>query len=150
MAELERAMQTGVPRDFAQKKPAEFLTALERLREEMLTLQQQYEDVIVGGFSQGAMMATHLANQLPLAGLVILSGTLLARELLMETHHHRTVPFFQSHGDQDQLLSLSQARALNELLQEKGWPGVWAPFRGGHEIPRQVLDSLQHFLKQFT
>jgi phospholipase/carboxylesterase len=149
MQELERAMRLGTHREFADKSPQEFQQSLKISEEEIKLLQTKFDEVILGGFSQGAMMASHLANKLAVRALVVLSGTLLDKNSLSETYHDQKIPFFQSHGDVDQLLSLKQAKDLYELLESKGWSGIWAPFRGGHEIPPQVMQSLQHFLQQF-
>ncbi|MBY0517040.1 MAG: dienelactone hydrolase family protein [Bacteriovoracaceae bacterium] len=148
MEELDRAMRENRPRAFADKKPAEFTSSLELMKLEVSELQKKHKKVVIGGFSQGAMMATHLAAQLTPQALVILSGTLLDKEGLLSAKSTAAVPFFQSHGDQDPLLSLSQAKDLNALLKEKGWDGIWAPFRGGHEIPEKVLMTLSSFLHQ--
>lgn len=149
MAELERAMQVGTHRRFSDKSPAEFLTSLSMMLETISELQKKHEHVIVGGFSQGAMLASHIASRLPVEALVILSGTLLDQSGLAQNYHTRSVPFFQSHGDQDPLLGLGEAKALYESLETKGFKGLWAPFRGGHEIPEGTLRALGAFLTQF-
>lgn len=150
MQELEAAMQEGRHRRFSDKAPLEFLSSLCVMEEEIKELQKKFQKVIVGGFSQGAMMATHLASRLPVEALVILSGTLLDRPNLEQNYHTRPVPFFQSHGDQDQLLGLPEAKELYSVLEKKGFQGLWAPFRGGHEIPPQILKALTDFLRPYT
>lgn len=150
MAELERAMRENRHRTFADKRPPEFLASLETVELELRELQKRHSKLILGGFSQGAMLASHLAARLSPTALIILSGTLLDRTGLEAAPFERSVPFFQSHGDNDPLLSLAQAKDLNQLLKEKGWDGVWAPFRGGHEIPPQVLQTLMTFLARFA
>ncbi len=149
MQELERAMQEGRHRRFSDKAPVEFLQSLFLMQDEIAQLQKNYERVVIGGFSQGAMLASHLASRLPVDGLVILSGTLLDQKDLEQNYHSRPVPFFQSHGDQDQLLGLSEAKELYSVLEKKGFQGLWAPFRGGHEIPQNILKALESFLQTF-
>lgn len=146
MQELERAMRENRHRTFSDKCPEEFKNSLEMVSCELQELQTQHPRLVLGGFSQGAMLATHLATRLSPAALVILSGTLLDRAGLEATHSSRPVPYFQSHGDADPLLSLAEAKELSEVLKAKGWEGVWAPFRGGHEISPQVLKTLESFL----
>lgn len=148
MAELERAMREQRHRHFADKCPAEFVTSLELMEHELRQLHLRHARIVLGGFSQGAMMASHLAARLGAAALVVLSGTLIDRAGLEAQASAAPVPFFQSHGDADPLLSLAQAKDLFEVLEQKGWSGVWAPFRGGHEIPAPTLKSLAHFLGQ--
>jgi phospholipase/carboxylesterase len=148
MAELEKAMREGSHRVFADKRPAEFIEALELMSEEIYHLQKKYSQVVLGGFSQGAMLATHLAAHVHPSALVILSGTLLDRAGLESTVTPQGIPFFQSHGDADPLLSLAQAKDLYQVLESKKWQGLWAPFRGGHEIPTPILQTLNNFLRQ--
>ncbi|MFP5490099.1 MAG: alpha/beta hydrolase [Bacteriovoracia bacterium] len=148
MVELEKAMREGRHRMFADKRPPEFVEALSLMSEEVRQLQKKHSQVVLGGFSQGAMLATHLAAHLHPAALVILSGTLLDRAGLEAAVAPDGIPFFQSHGDADPLLSLAQAKDLYQVLESKKWQGLWAPFRGGHEIPAPILQTLNNFLRQ--
>jgi phospholipase/carboxylesterase len=101
--------------------------------------------LLLGGFSQGAMLSCDVAlrSARPLAGIALLSGTLLARDRwagLVETR--RGLRVFQSHGTGDPLLPFAQAEKLRELLRAGGAEVTWLAFRGGHEIPAQVVDAL--------
>lgn len=149
MAELEKAMQRGTHRDFSGVSTPEFRDAVATMRAFVEEVKAKHDQVVIGGFSQGAMGASHVANQLgdQLSGLVLLSGALVDAEAL-RSRGPASLPFFQSHGDSDPLLGFKQAQALYHLLTEKGMRGVWMPFRGGHEIPENVLRGLQDFLKK--
>lgn len=151
MAELERAMQSGTHRVFADKCPDEFLQALEKLEHFIDSIADRYEHIILGGFSQGAMLATHLGVRIKkVKALILFSSTLLAKDLLEETLHSsvNSKPFFQSHGIHDPLLGLDQSEQLFELLNQKGLVGKFVSFAGGHEIPMPVLEQLNSWLKQ--
>jgi phospholipase/carboxylesterase len=114
------------------------------------TLSVPSSSVIVGGFSQGAMLATDLAlhTDIPFAGLVLLSGTLIAKqEWLTRLPNRQGLPVFQSHGTDDPILSFSMAQQLREHIQMAGLLVSWVEFRGGHEIPIQVLQGLGAFLQ---
>jgi phospholipase/carboxylesterase len=109
------------------------------------------EQVILGGFSQGAMLATDVAlrTERPLAGLVLLSGMLLAEPEWTElAKKRRGLPVFQSHGAADPLLPLSVARPLTELLQKSGLELEHVEHGGGHEIPLPVLLRLRKFINR--
>jgi phospholipase/carboxylesterase len=101
--------------------------------------------VVLGGFSQGAMLACDVALRTSrrLAGVVLLSGTLVARDewapLVARRHGLRV---FQSHGVADAMLPYAQAEKLRDVLREGGADVTWVPFRGGHEIPEPVVDAL--------
>jgi phospholipase/carboxylesterase len=105
--------------------------------------------MIVGGFSQGAMLAIDVAlasNPRPKA-IIALSGTLLSEaRWTAELAEGKPVPLFLSHGRQDPVLPFRLASALHELVSASGNPVTWVPFEGGHEIPPEVLAGVATFL----
>jgi len=105
--------------------------------------------VFLGGFSQGAMLAcdTVLRHPRPFAGLIILSGSIIARNEWEERWPTRKgLPVFQSHGTDDPLLPHETAIELKDTLIHHGLAVTWSEFRGGHEIPFPVLEKLGQFL----
>jgi phospholipase/carboxylesterase len=52
----------------------------------------------------------------------------------------------QSHGDQDGILSYAAAGRLRDALIAAGLDVEWHSFRGGHEIPPDVLRAVGRFL----
>jgi phospholipase/carboxylesterase len=90
---------------------------------------------------------TALHSTRPLAGLVLLSGTLVAEsEWTPRLSARRGLPVFQSHGAQDPLLPFFAAERLRDLLSSAELAVEWVPFSGGHEIPFGVLRALSAFL----
>ena len=150
MVALEQALAQGGHRKFADQCPTEFVESL-NLAQTFLEEQvfSSYEDVVIGGFSQGAMLSSHLAAKYAdrLKGVALLSATLLAEKNLCETIQG-TLPFYQSHGKSDPLLSYFDAKSLYALLSENGWAGEFVSFEGEHEIPPAVIDGLNQFLKE--
>lgn len=105
----------------------------------------------LGGFSQGAILATDLALNARenIAGLLIFSGILLNESAWSSlSTKHKGLYFFQSHGKHDPLLPFSQAQALYSLLEEKGLHGTFHAFEGGHEIPHATILKLHTFFRQ--
>lgn len=147
---LQRAMLTGQPRNLALRRPSGLDHAKAKTKSFLNEVQSRFTNVILGGFSQGAMLATELtfsAEKKPKA-LVILSGALLDKKNWQELAKTcRDVPFFQSHGQRDPILSFSGAQDLNEVLNEAGMVGEFHQFQGGHEIPPSILQKLAQFLK---
>ena len=89
-----------------------------------------------------------LHSDLPFAGLVLLSGTLIAKhEWLSRLPHRQGLPVFQSHGTEDPLLAFSVAQQLGEHIKNAGLSHNWVEFEGGHEIPFQVLEELGTFVQ---
>ena len=102
-------------------------------------------DLIVGGFSQGAMVTTSVTlSGLRPAVLAIFSGTLLHRtEWARQAEQHPGCRVVQSHGAQDPLLPMSAAVELKDLLVKAGFNLTFTEFQGGHTIPMPALTSLQ-------
>jgi phospholipase/carboxylesterase len=104
---------------------------------------------IVGGFSQGGMLALDLVlrgGRRP-AGLVLLSASRLALPL-WEPQRARLdgLPVYLSHGRQDPDLSFQAGEALRDFVAAGGARLEWLPFDGGHEIPLIVWRGLRKFL----
>ncbi len=108
---------------------------------------------VLGGFSQGSMLATDVALRMKSgpAALCILSGALVNeiewRELAAK---HVPMTILQSHGRQDQLLMYPQATALKDLLVDAAHPIEFVPFDGGHEIPPGVVHRLAELLDRLV
>jgi phospholipase/carboxylesterase len=105
--------------------------------------------VVLGGFSQGSMAACDIAlrTERPLAGLVLLSTTLLAQHVWVPAMPRRAgLPVFQSHGRGDHLLPFFLAERLRDHLRDAGVDMTWCEFAGDHEIPAAVLAELGSFL----
>ncbi len=109
------------------------------------------QQLVIGGFSQGAMLACDvvLRNDIPIAGLVFMSGSIISGDSWFSSIPHRSgLPVFQSHGTDDPLLSCNVARQLRDAFMGGGLEVDWNEFRGGHEIPIQVLEELGRFLRK--
>ncbi len=149
MQELERAMRTGEFRRFEDKNPKEFQEALSLANKFVQSLSSQYDEVIIGGFSQGAMVSSHLSGMdiKNLKALILFSGTLLAKDSLIEKLEGKdSIPFFQSHGKVDPVLNFDESMKLFELLKLCRFQGEFVPFDGAHEIPPIVIRKSIEFL----
>jgi phospholipase/carboxylesterase len=107
--------------------------------------------VVLGGFSQGAMLALDvaLASTHALAGLALMSAThIAADQWARRFEQRRGLPVFMSHGMDDALLPFSVADGLRETLMAHGIPVEWVPLRGGHGIPQSVVVALSAFLRR--
>ncbi|HET8579588.1 MAG TPA: hypothetical protein VFL31_01190 [Nitrospiraceae bacterium] len=158
MLDLERRnrdIAAGRARDLSREVPK----GLAEARERMMGLVDEAErrlgadpnQFLLGGFSQGAMLACDvvLRTDRPFVGLAILSGTLIAQEEwapLMPKR--RGLPVLQTHGSQDPLLPLFLAEQLRDLLAQAGLAVEWVGFRGAHEIPDLVIDRLGMFIRK--
>ncbi|MCB0356168.1 MAG: serine esterase [Bdellovibrionales bacterium] len=150
MQALEQAMVRGEYRDLTTAEPPGLEAVAEMAVEMLASLQQTFKNVIIGGFSQGAMLATEITLRAPVKpkALIVLSGALLQKVQWLEWAKVglTDVPLFQSHGDNDALLDPKQAVQLFQLLKQAGMRGKMYQFKGGHEIPPAILAQLRSFL----
>jgi phospholipase/carboxylesterase len=109
--------------------------------------------IVLGGFSQGAMLSTDVALRLKKApaGLCILSGALTNeaewRRLALE---RGPLTVLQSHGKHDLILPFPTGAALRDLLLEAGADVDFVAFDGDHEVPLEVLHRLTHFIRRLS
>ncbi|MEC3862317.1 alpha/beta fold hydrolase [Mesobacterium sp. TK19101] len=108
------------------------------------------EQVALFGFSQGTMMALHVAprREEPVAGIVAFSGRLLAPELLADEVVCRP-PVLLVHGDADDVVPVQSLPEAAEALQQAGWEEVFAHVMKGtaHGIAPDGLSVALAFLR---
>ncbi len=148
----QREIAAGRARDLSREVPKGLAEARAKVIAFLDELERRVgaKPIVLGGFSQGAMLACDVAlnTSKPLAGLVLLSGTLLAAdEWTPLLPKRKGLRVFQSHGSADPLLPSFMAEQLRDLLTKAGLSVEWIGFRGGHEIPGIVLDKLGGFLR---
>lgn len=111
------------------------------------------ERIVLGGFSQGSMLALDVAlrTERAFAGLAILSGTLLAsKEWLPRMAARRGMHVFQSHGTRDPILPFAVATRLRHELEGAGLTVDFTSFDDGHGIPPEVMRDLGTWLSQIA
>jgi phospholipase/carboxylesterase len=153
MARLEADRAAGRMRDLSAEVPRGLPQAREAL-ERFLTLLPgtvavDYQQTVIGGFSQGAMLTCDLVMRtaFPFAGLIQLSGSLVAKQDWRPSKGKRAgLPVFQSHGTLDPILPYVMGERLRDELIAAGLMVQWHSFRGGHEIPEPVLSQLDGFI----
>lgn len=102
------------------------------------------EKTVLGGFSQGGAMVLDVGMQLPVAGMMILSG-----------YSHGPIaapisprPVLLVHGRQDPVVPIDQARRNKSELAALSVAVDYHEFTMGHEISLQVLDAAQNFCER--
>lgn len=112
---------------------------------------QAHRRLVLGGFSQGAMLALDVAlrdTARKLAGLVLFSGTMIAeREWLPLMKERKDTPVFQSHGEIDSILPFEIAVRLRDALAGAGVDVTFDPFHGPHTIAPRSLQRVSVWLR---
>lgn len=151
--DIDRLKQALQERDFSQIERSFPKAAFEELRslcqQIVVELNLPLSKLFLGGFSQGALLATDMALNLheKVRGLIVLSGILVqAQEWQKLATLKAGLHFFQSHGLNDSLLPYTQAEALATLFKKAKLQGELHSFAGGHEIPTSILLKLHSFI----
>ncbi len=153
MERLDRDARSGKPSDRSDELPVGLVEARGAMTELLEAVRARFpigdDRLIIGGFSQGAMLACDVAlhTERALGGLILLSGTLLARtEWEPRMAARAGLPVLMSHGNRDALLPFAAAERLRDLLIAAGLQVEWLAFDGGHEIPPPLLEAIGDFL----
>ena len=110
------------------------------------------ENIIIGGFSEGAIVAVDYILEAPenhnLSGLVFLSGSVDDMSLAALKTRKKSINAFISHGKDDNVLGIDGPRRLiRELSKNKKNKISSLFFDGGHQITHKVITKLGEFLK---
>jgi phospholipase/carboxylesterase len=160
--DMERlmAIQRGDPADL-QRMRADLPEGLPRARMALLSLLEEVtrqtrlpmSRIVLGGFSQGAMLSTDVALRLEEApaALCLMSGTLICEPEWKKRAPARTgLRVLQSHGTYDPILPFDNAIALRELLTGAGLKVEFIEFPGPHTIPLEALERLGKLLQELV
>ena len=149
--EARAQMLARGPRDLANQQPGGLEAARHQLADFLKALDDEFSPprLILGGFSQGGMLACDLVLRSVRAvdGLVLLSSSRIDFSAWQGRHARLSgLPTFVSHGEQDADLAFAAGLALRDFLVSGGAQVSWVPFPGGHEIPLVVWRGLRKFL----
>jgi phospholipase/carboxylesterase len=157
IAKLQRAMMLGDFRDVREELPGLLPPARKHVFDIIEEVRSEkgwgLDHFVLGGFSQGSMLATDVALRLPEppAGLVIWSGTLLCEEHWKQLLPSRAgLRVVQSHGRQDQILPFAAAEWLRDAMTAAGLNVEFLPFNGPHTISQPAIDATVRLLADLT
>jgi phospholipase/carboxylesterase len=157
LARLEDELRRGVPLDRRDEIPEGLPEARGHVMRLLDQLQARFaiaaNRLVLGGFSQGAMLALDVAlhRDAPPAGLLLMSGTLIAEAAWQPRMASLAgVPVMLSHGRQDVLLPFGVAEVLRDRLVAAGARVDWHPFLGGHEIPMPAIAAAGTLLRSLA
>lgn len=131
------------PPDFDQQ--ADLIESRQILADWLRSLTETYQiplsRTILAGFSQGGAMTLDLGLQLPLAGLMILSGYLHSPL----QPQHPDMPVLVIHGKQDPIVPVALAQITCDQLTQHQISVEYHEFNMGHEIQPAAIQLMQQF-----
>lgn len=109
------------------------------------------EDIVLAGFSQGAVLAllTGLCHKERLAGIIALSGFLILTDDLLKrtTDANRQIPIFMGHGLTDPLIPYLMGQATYHHLQQVGYPVSWHTYPMAHSVCAEEINDISQWLQ---
>lgn len=118
------------------------------LNEQLATYQLTNKEIILGGFSQGAMLALHVGlRRKNLAGIMSFSG-ILAQEVPATTTRP---PVFLTHGEEDPLIPFQCLLHADHHLQKANIKTTVLPCPNlAHAIDQRAISAATHFINNVT
>ena len=152
-AELREQALVHGPRDFALQRPSGLSAARARLLAflEAARAVAGTRPLVIGGFSQGGMLACDLLlrSELAVSALVLLSASRIAFDewqTLLARGRVRGLPVLVSHGEADADIAFSAGEALRDCMVSAHAQVTWVPFAEGHVIPPVVWRRVRRLL----
>jgi len=109
------------------------------------------ENIILAGFSQGAVIAlsTGLRYQKPLAGILALSGYLpLAEKVLASTSATNTrTPIFIAHGTEDPIVPYALGKAAYVALEQSAHAVTWRSYPIQHTVSLAEIKDISAWIQ---
>lgn len=145
IAYFQTLVREGRFKEYYSREPENIAKIHDQISLFIESMRLKPEEIILGGFSQGAMVATdymYSKNFKP-RGLLFLSGTVI-RQDAWTTGSLAELPIFQSHGKNDEVLPVGGAHLFKSISKSK--KHQLEIFNGGHEIPIEILLQCHKFL----
>lgn len=125
--------------------------SVELLIEREMTRGIVSENIILAGFSQGAVIAliTGLSLPLPLAGLIALSGYLPSAKQTLQKASKANLkkPIFMAHGTLDTIVPFMAGKAASIELAQAQYDVTWHAYPIPHSVSPEEIRDLANWIK---
>jgi phospholipase/carboxylesterase len=110
------------------------------------------ENILLAGFSQGGVIALHLATRFDkrLAGILAISTYLhdfnsTEKEM---NDANLAIPIMMAHGTQDQMIPIMRAATSRENLIRLGYDVRWFDYTMGHQVCLEEVEQIANFFSE--
>jgi phospholipase/carboxylesterase len=109
-----------------------------------------YENIILAGFSQGAVMAmlTGLQFSKKLGGIIALSGYLPSNEKIQFQAANQSTAIFLAHGSQDPVVPFLLGEMTKKLLVERHYSVDWHAYNMPHSVCLEEIKDISEWLQK--
>jgi len=114
-----------------------------------VTADAPHRPLVLGGFSQGAMVTLDVAlhDGRPLAGIALMSGTMIdEHDTMARLQARRGLAVYASHGTHDRVLRYEDDARLMDAMRAHGLDVSLTTFDGGHVVTPQVSREVAAFV----
>jgi len=112
------------------------------------------EQLILGGFSQGAAMATEVFMHPEIGrrviGLVLISGKTVRPKQLNSHLSRNPVPVVWMHGERDQIVSMQQAEELCHVIEKANCPILKLRHHKGHMVDLKQKNEIIEWIDSIS
>ncbi len=143
---IQQLMERGESREMRNTSPDRLPHCRDAINQVIDFARERYsleaDRIVVGGFSQGSMLATDVALNYPepLGGLIVWSGALINEaDWQARAKQQQPLRVVQTHGRSDPILPLEGAEHLRDMLLDSGHRVAYHEFNGPHTIPMEGL-----------
>ncbi len=154
---IQRLMLTGQLHELRNSVPDRLHACramIQKIAEHVMTeYELSAERMVVGGFSQGAMLSTDVALHAPeeFGGLVVWSGSLINEtDWTAAIKSRKKMRVVQSHGRLDPILPFAGGELLRDLFQDNSLQVEFIEFNGPHTISMDALIAALQLIKDIA
>lgn len=129
--------------------------SLEVLRSTVLGLQSEFRvespNLVIGGFSQGAIMSLGLMLTEPdlIGGALLMSGAVVPDIMPENAGARPDARILIQHGLYDQVLPVQLGRGARDLLESRGYRPDYREYPMAHEVSMRSLQDAMDWLSGF-
>ena len=122
-------------------------TVLQFVDEMMVRYPSPEGKLVIGGFSQGALMSLDagLRTAVQAAGIIVMSGGLYEEDL-PDLAALGGLPVLIAHGTADEVVPVNHARRARRILEDAGLDVEYHEFPMGHQIVQEEAAMVRAFL----
>ncbi|OHU84586.1 MULTISPECIES: alpha/beta hydrolase [Pseudoalteromonas] len=106
------------------------------------------ERIILAGFSQGGVIALHVAPRLEykLGGVMALSTYMCVPQKLAAEAKQSELNIFMAHGSQDPVVAMSAGQQAYSVLHKQGYQVSWQDYPMAHQVCYEELIAIRQWL----